>query len=135
MSKRIEDIEGVGPAYGRRLREAGIRTPAELLQAGATHEGRRVLATRSGLNEKQILRWVNMSDLFRIRGIATQYAELLEACGVDTVKELQDRDPESLAAALRQANEERRLVRQVPSRKEVANWVEQARRMPPMVSH
>ena len=88
MAKSIEALEGVGPVYGKKLRDIGCHNPAKLLQDGASRKGRRMIAERSGLSESLVLRCVNMADLFRIKGVATQYAELLEAAGVDTVKEL-----------------------------------------------
>ncbi len=135
MAYRIEDIEGIGPAYGAKLREAGIQTTADLLSACATRVGRRALAERCGIDEKRLLTWANMADLMRIRGIGPQYAELLEAAGVDTVKELRNRNAANLTAAMREVNEKRRLVRAVPFEKSVARWIEEARGLDPAITH
>jgi len=135
MKKRIETIEGIGPVYGEKLRAAGAGTPAALLRAGATRKGRAVLAEKTGLSGSLILRCVNMADLFRIRGVATQYAELLEAAGVDTVKELRNRRADSLAAKMREVNGARRLCRLLPAEKTVAGWIEQAKTLAPVVEY
>ncbi len=135
MAKSIEAIEGIGPAYGAKLREIGCSSPAKLLKAGADRQGRKQIAERSGISDSIILRCVNMADLFRIKGVATQYAELLEAAGVDTVKELRNRNAANLAEAMKNTNAEKKLVRLVPSLKSVENWVEQAKSLPPVVTY
>ncbi len=135
MAKTIEDIEGIGPAYGERLRAAGVRTPAQLLEVGRTRKLREDLEERTGLAGNLILRWVNMADLFRIKGVAGQYAELLETAGVDTVKELARRNADKLAAELVRINAEQRLARANPSMSSVRSWVEQAKELPPAVEH
>ena len=135
MNVKIESIEGIGPKTGATLRRAGIATVEKLLEAGCTKPGRRNLASTTGLNEKQLLQCVNMADLFRIKGVASQYAELLEAAGVDTVKELRNRNADNLANKMAEVNAAKKLVRAIPSSKVVANWVEQAKVLPPMVSH
>ncbi|MDH3637960.1 MAG: DUF4332 domain-containing protein [Gammaproteobacteria bacterium] len=135
MAKSIEAIEGIGPAYGAKLRAVGCVSPARLLKAGATRKGRKEVAEKSGVSESIILRCVNMADLFRIKGVATQYAELLEASGVDTVKELRNRSPQNLTAKMREVNAQKRLCRQAPSEKMVSNWVSQAKSLTPMVTY
>ena len=135
MAKSIEALEGVGPVYGKKLRDIGCHSPAKLLQDGATRKGRKMIAERSGLSESLVLRCVNMADLFRIKGVATQYAELLEAAGVDTVKELRNRNASNLTQAMQEANAKKRLVRQVPGEKMVSNWVQQAKSLPPLVTY
>ena len=135
MANSIEAIEGIGPVYGEKLRKIGCASPARLLQDGATRKGRKMIAEKAGISEAIVLRCVNMADLFRLRGVATQYAELLEAAGVDTVKELRNRNPANLAQALRDTNARKRLVRQVPSDKMVTDWVAQAKKLPPAVSY
>lgn len=135
MSKRIEDIEGIGPRTGAALRGAGVRSVSALLERGCTRRGRAELAAQTKLSEKQLLRCVNMADLFRIRGVASQYAELLEAAGVDTVKELRNRNPENLAGKMAEVNASKRLVRATPSAKVVAKWVALAKELPPKVSY
>ena len=135
MAKRIEDIEGIGEVYGRKLRAVGVSNSAKLLAAGATRKGRADLVARTGLNESMVLRCVNMADLFRINGVASQYAELLEAAGVDTVKELRNRRADNLAAKMLEVNTAKRLCRLVPSVRVVAGWIEQAKSLPPAVSY
>lgn len=135
MAKSIEALEGVGPVFGKKLRDIGCHSPAKLLKDGASRKGRRMIAERSGLSDSLVLRCVNMADLFRIKGVATQYAELLEAAGVDTIKELRNRNPANLAQAIREANAKKRLVRQVPSEKMVTDWIQQAKSLPPLVTY
>lgn len=135
MAKRIEDIEGIGSKFGELLRNEGIRTPAQLLKQGATPQGRKHVSERSGIDEQQILKWVNMCDLFRIKGVAGQYAELLEAVGVDTVKELRNRNPENLAEKIREVNAQRRLVRQKPTNRQIQDWVEHAKSLEPVITY
>jgi len=132
---RLEQIEGVVPVYAEKLREAGIDTMDELLQVGGTPKGRKEIAEKSGLSEANILTWVNHVDLFRIKGVGEEYADLLEAAGVDTVVELAQRNPTNLHAALASANEQRKRVRQLPSEAQVADWVQQAKRLPRAVSY
>lgn len=135
MSESIKAIEGIGTRYTEVLNKAGIRTTRELLKRGADRKGRQALATETGLSEDLILKWVNMADLFRIKGIASQYAELLEAAGVDTVKELRNRNSENLIEKITEVNGSKRLVRQVPAASRVADWVKQARTLAPVVSY
>lgn len=137
MSKSIESIEGIGPKYGAKLRKIGCSSPSKLLQDGATRKGRREIAKNAGISESIVLRCVNMADLFRIKGVASQYAELLEAAGVDTVKELRNRNPKNLHKAMLETNsrKRKRLVRQPPSEKMVTNWVAQAKKLKPSISY
>lgn len=135
MAKSIEAIEGIGPTYGAKLRAAGCGSPAKLLAEGGTRKGRKMIAEKTRISESIILRCVNMADLFRVKGVASQYAELLEAAGVDTVKELRNRNAANLVQAMRDTNAKKRLVRQPPSEKLVANWITQAKRLAPAVSH
>ncbi|WP_422020238.1 DUF4332 domain-containing protein [Pyruvatibacter mobilis] len=135
MSYPVEDIEGVGPAYAEALAKAGIKTTEDLLAIGAARNGRGDIAAQSGLSEKLILKWVNHADLMRISGVGGEFAELLEAAGVDTVKELQHRNAENLAETMKSTNEEKNLTRVVPSADMVAKWIEQAKGMEPAVSH
>ncbi len=131
----IEKIEGIGPAMAEKLQNAGVRTVASLLKKGATPKGRKEIAEKSGISDAQILKWVNMADLFRIKGVASQYAELLEAAGVDTVKELAMRNPGNLRKAMEEVNNQKRLVRALPSPDAVASWVQQAKNLPRAVSY
>ncbi len=135
MSKTIESIEGIGQAKGKKLRSCGCTSVSKLLAMGGTKKGRAQLAKQSGISESVILKAVNMADLFRIKGIATQYAELLEAAGVDTVKELRNRNVANLTAKMAEVNGKKKLVRQVPSAAMVEKWVSQAKELPPAVSY
>lgn len=132
---RLTDIEGIGPAYEEKLRSAGIASCETLLEQGATSKGRAEIATSSGIDDSRILRFVNHADLFRIKGVGGEYAELLEASGVDSVPELAQRNAENLAKRMAEVNEQKRLVRAVPSSKSVSAWVEQAKTLPRIVSH
>lgn len=127
MSINVEEIEGVGPVLAGKLREAGIKTVADLLTACAAPKGRHDLAERTGLAEKQLLKWANMADLMRVSGIGPEFSELLEAAGVDTVKELRGRNAENLAAKLAEVNTAKKLTRRVPSEAEVVRWIESAK--------
>lgn len=135
MSKSIEKIEGIGPKLGEALRNAGIRTVTDLLDKGGDKSGRRKIATDTGISENRLLKCVNMADLFRINGVASQYAELLEHAGVDTVKELKHRNAENLAEKMAEVNAQKKLVRRPPSAIVVKGWVSQAQELPPKVSH
>ncbi len=135
MAKSIESIEGIGPKLGKALRAAGIRSVNGLLKAGADKKSRAALAETTGISEKRILKCVNMADLFRINGVASQYAELLECAGVDTVKELKHRNAENLAAKMAEVNEAKNLVRRPPSAAVVSDWVAQAKKLPGVVTY
>ena len=135
MTRSIESIEGIGPKLGAALRTAGVRSVAGLLKAGADKKSRKALAEKSGISEKRILKCVNMADLFRINGVASQYAELLECAGVDTVKELKHRNAENLAAKMAEVNEAKSLVRRPPSAAVVTDWVAQAKKLPGVVTY
>lgn len=135
MAKSIEKIEGIGPKLGEALRSAGVRTVDDLLEAGADKKSRNTLADKTGISEARILKCVNMADLFRINGVASQYAELLECAGVDTVKELQHRNAENLASKMAEVNEAKGLVRRPPSATVVNDWISQAQKLPAKVTH
>jgi predicted flap endonuclease-1-like 5' DNA nuclease len=135
MAKSIERIEGIGPKTGAALRNAGVRTVESLLEMAADKKSRSALAEKTGISEALILKCVNMADLFRINGVASQYAELLECAGVDTVKELKHRNPENLAAAMAEVNKAKNLVRRAPSSAVVSDWVAQAKKLPAKISH
>ncbi len=132
---KIENIEGIGVKYGEMLRKAGISRSHHLLERGATRKGRKELATATGLDETQILKWTNMCDLMRINGVGEEFSELLEAAGVDTVKELAQRKAENLHKAILEANEKRKLVRQLPSLKQCESWVAQAKSLNPIMTY
>lgn len=125
--KEIEYIEGIGPVFGQKLRGAGIVTVIDLLVNGATRRGRKQISDQTGLAQSQILTWVNHVDLFRIKGVAQEYADLLEQSGVDTVVELAQRNPANLHKRMLDINEQRALVRRAPHASEVQSWVEQAK--------
>ena len=135
MSYKVIDIEGVGEVFAKKLNEAGIETAEEYLEVCATPAGRKGLAEKTEISSKLILKWANHTDLFRIPGVGPQFAELLEAAGVDTVKELRHRNPASLAAKLEEVNEEKKLTRRVPSEKEVAKMVEAAKELNPKMTY
>lgn len=132
---KIADIEGIGPAYAEKLAQAGVKTVEGLLKAGATPKGRKDIAEASGLKEGLILDWTNMADLFRIKGVSSQYAELLKAAGVDTIKEMRNRNPENLHAKMAEVNAEKKLVRQLPSAAQVVAMVEQAKSLEPVITY
>ncbi|MCZ2127734.1 MAG: DUF4332 domain-containing protein [Anaerolineales bacterium] len=121
------EIEGIGPARAEKLQAAGVRGVNGLLQAGATRKGRLDLAKATGFTPKAILEWVNRADLFRVKGVGTQYSDLLEASGVDTVVELSKRKPEALLEAMDKVNAKKKLVRQLPTLDAVKDWVKQAK--------
>ncbi|MDO4691771.1 MAG: DUF4332 domain-containing protein [Porphyromonadaceae bacterium] len=127
---KIEELEGIGAAYGEKLRATGITTTDKLLEACRTKKQRRDLAELAGIDEAKILKWANMTDLFRINGVGSEYAELLEAAGVDTVKELAHRNAENLLAKMEEVNETKKLVRRTPSIKNVEDWIAQAKELP-----
>jgi predicted flap endonuclease-1-like 5' DNA nuclease len=135
MAYKIIEIEGIGPAYAEKLGLAGIKTVEGLLESGKDKGGRKKIAEASGLDEGRILDWVNMADLFRIKGISSQNAEILKAAGVDTVKELRNRNAENLHAKIAEVNAEKKLVRQIPSLSAVTKFIEQAKELPPVVTH
>jgi len=135
MAYKITDIEGIGPAFAEKLALAGIKSVEGLLDAGKSKAGRKAIADASGLDTKKILVWVNMADLFRVKGVSSQNAELLKAAGVDTVKELRTRKPENLQAKMTEVNAEKNLVRQVASLGQVEGFVAAAKELDPMVTH
>jgi len=134
-NKKIDEIEGIGPATAEKFRGAGVKDTDGLLEKGGTKAGRKVLAEASGLSESRILDFVNMADLFRIKGVGAEFAELLEAAGVDTVKELATRNAANLAEKLAEVNAEKKLTRRVPNASQVEEWVKQAGQLPAKVSH
>jgi len=134
-SYRIEAIEGIGKTYGDKLSGIGIKTTKSLLDQAATPKQRKALAESSGIDDKRILKFANLADLMRVKGVATQYSELLEAAGVDTVKELRNRKPANLQARMAEVNEEKKLVRSVPSLSAVEKWVASAKELDPVLKY
>lgn len=131
----IRDIEGIGDASAEKLEAAGIKTVEALLEQGGTAAGRTKIEEATGLSGKNILTWVNHADMFRIKGVAGQFAELLEASGVDTVVELGTRNAANLATKMAEVNAEKNLANRVPSESEVEKWVAEAKELPRAVSH
>ena len=135
MTYKIVDIEGIGPVYGEKLVAIGIATVDQLLKKGATPKGRQEIEEATGIDHGRILTWVNHADLFRVKGIGPQFSELLEAAGVDTVKELRNRNAKNLAAKILEVNDEKHLVRRVPVEEEVARFIEIAKTLEPVVTY
>ncbi len=131
----VEAIEGIGNVYAKKLKELGIKTVEDLLKAGAKKSDRRKLAKSLGISEKKILEWVNRADLFRIPGVGEEYSDLLEQAGVDTVVELAKRNPDNLYEELVKVNEKKKLVRRLPTRKQVAAWVQAAKKMKRVIEY
>ena len=132
---KIIDVEGIGPVYAEKLLEAGIKDTDVLLEKCAKPAGRKALAEETGISPKLILTWTNHADLIRINGIGPQFAELLEAAGVDTGKELKHRKPENLHPKLVEINEEKNLVGRVPALKEVERMVAEAGELPAVMEY
>jgi predicted flap endonuclease-1-like 5' DNA nuclease len=131
----LQKIEGIGVKYAQTLKAAGVRSIEKLLEAGVTPKGRQALAEKTGISVKLILEWVNLADLFRIKGIGEEYSDLLEEAGVDTVPELAQRNPANLYEALEKVNAQKKLVRQLPTRVQVESWVDQAKALPRVVTY
>lgn len=134
MTKLI-DIEGIGPVYAAKLQEAGVGSAEALLEMGATPKGRKEIAEKSGISDNLILEWVNHVDLYRIRGVGSEYSDLLEEAGVDTVPELAQRNPEHLLEKMTAVNSEKKLVRRLPVLSQVQSWVEQAKKLDRKVNY
>lgn len=135
MAYKVIDIEGVGAAYAEKLHAAGVEKASQLLEKCATPAGRKALEEATDISGKLILKWCNHADLFRVKGVGPQFAELLEAAGVDTVKELAHRNAENLAAKMLEVNEEKHLVRRVPVVKEIQKMVDQAKELPGVLTY
>ncbi len=131
----IDTIEGIGVQYGRTLRKVKVRTTEALLRRGATRKGRKELSEATGLSQHMILEWVNRADLMRVKGVGEEYSDLLEAAGVDTVKELRTRRAANLTVAMAEVNDRKRLVRRLPTESMVERWVDHARKLPPVVEY
>ncbi len=132
---KLDNIEGIGAAYQKKLNWAGIGSVEDLLDKGATPKGRKDVAAKSGISDALILKWVNHADLYRIKGIGSEYADLLEAAGVDTVVELAQRKPDNLCQKLVEVNTAKKLVRKLPALSQVEDWVKQAKGLKRIVTY
>jgi predicted flap endonuclease-1-like 5' DNA nuclease len=135
MAYKIIDIQGIGPVFAEKLIAVGIDTDAKLLAAGATAKGRKELEEKTGIRGDLILTWVNHADLFRVKGVGPQFAELLEAAGVDTVKELRNRNAANLAAKMLEINEAKHLCKRTPVEKEIQKYIDAAKALEPVVTY
>ena len=133
--RTLIDIEGIGEVYARKLKDAGVPTPEALLKTGSTPKGRQEIAEKSGISGKLILVWINHVDLLRVKSMSPDWAELLEAAGVDTVPELAQRAPENLLAKLLEVNQEKKLARELPTLTVVEGWIEQAKQLPRVITY
>jgi predicted RecB family nuclease len=131
----IDAVEGIGQRTATKLRKNGIRTTDALLKRAGDRKGRRQLASETGFTEKQLLEWVNRSDLMRCKGIGGEYSDLLESAGVDTIKELRRRNAASLTNKMVEINEKKKLVRRLPTESMVSRWIESAKGLEPSVKH
>ncbi len=131
----IATIEGIGPVFAEKLTAAGVKTVEALLDKAKDPKGRKALAEASGIDEKKILNWANKADLMRLKGVGEEYSDLLEAAGVDTVKELKHRNAENLHAKMTEVNEAKKLVRALPTLKAVTDWIEQAKVLPAVMTY
>jgi predicted flap endonuclease-1-like 5' DNA nuclease len=133
---KIQDVEGIGPVFADRLKAAGVDTTDELLERGASSAGRANLAAAAGITEKQLLEWVNHADLMRLNGVGSEYADLLEAAGVDSCAELAQRNAANLAQTFQELDAARpNWIRQIPSEATVAGWIEEAKTLGLVVTH
>ena len=135
MSYPLTDIEGIDSGTAALLKSVGIRSSNGLLEAARTSRARKALALKIGLSEKQLLKWVNLADCMRVRGISREYADLLRASGVDTVTALKYRNPAKLAESMAAINRTRKLVRVLPSEKKVRRWIDHAKTLPPKITY
>jgi predicted flap endonuclease-1-like 5' DNA nuclease len=131
----IKDVEGIGPKYAEKLKKAGVRSTDKLLEKGATPAMRKTLEEQTGIGHDLILEWVNHVDLYRIKGVGSEYSDLLEEAGVDSVPELAQRKPENLAAAMAETNKKKKIVRKLPTEKMVKKWVEEAKKLPRIIKY
>ncbi|MCZ2108794.1 MAG: DUF4332 domain-containing protein [Dehalococcoidia bacterium] len=132
---KVIDIEGIGPKYAETLEAADVKTTEKLLEVGGTAKGRKELAEKTSISERLILEWVNRADLMRVKGVGSEFSDLLEASGVDTVKELATRRADNLLAKMLEVNEAKKLVRRVPTANEVEAWIADAKTLPPAITY
>lgn len=131
----IKNIEGIGPIYAEKLEAVGVKSTEQLLEAGSSRKGRQDLAEKTGISETLILEWVNLADLIRVPGIGEEYSDLLEEAGVDTIKELRNRNPENLHKTILEVNARKKLVRHVPGLSQVEAWVKAAKELEAKVTY
>jgi predicted flap endonuclease-1-like 5' DNA nuclease len=132
---KLEDVEGIGKVYAQKLINAGLASTQNLLDKGATPQGRKAIAEKSGISETLVLEWVNHVDLFRIKGVGSEYADLLEAAGVDTVPELAQRNAANLQQKMAEVNATKKLVRRLPVLSQVEDWIKQAKTLPRVIKY
>ncbi|MEN6534344.1 MAG: DUF4332 domain-containing protein [Bryobacteraceae bacterium] len=135
MAIKIEEVEGIGPVYAEKLVAAGVKTDVEMLAKAGSAKGRTELSAKTGITVALILKWTNHVDLMRIDGVGPQFAELLEATGVDTVKELAQRNAANLAVKMGEVNKQKKLAGTAPAESQVADWIRQAEKLPAMISY
>jgi predicted flap endonuclease-1-like 5' DNA nuclease len=135
MAYKIDEIEGIGPAYREKLSVAKIATTDDLLNLCSKPSGRKEVAEKTGLSQTHLLKWSNLADLMRVSGLGPQYSELLEASGVDTIKELRNRNAENLAEKMKEVNEAKNLAKATPSATVVQGWIDAAKKLEPMISY
>jgi predicted flap endonuclease-1-like 5' DNA nuclease len=135
MGYAIEEVEGIGPAYASKLAQVGIKNTEGFLKLCADRSGRKKVAEKTGIAETLLLKWANLADLMRLKGIGPQFSELLEAAGVDTVKELRNRNLSNLAEKLSAIQKAKKITRATPSDTQVARWIEEAKKVEPKISH
>ncbi len=135
MSYKIDEIEGIGPSYAQKLSAAKIRTTNDLLKYCSSAKGRSTVCETSGVSESQLLKWTNLADLMRVSGIGSEYSELLEAAGVDTIKELRNRNADNLAAKMKEVNTSKKLTRMTPSAKTVQHWIDNAGKLSGVITY
>ncbi len=127
---KLNEIEGLDETMEEKLKSAGITSAEELVAASATKENRTDLAKKIDVPEKVILKWANRADLARIKGVGIEYADLLEAAGVDTIPELAQRKADHLLVKLTAVNEEYKFVKKLPTEKQLEDWISQAKELP-----
>lgn len=135
MAYDIKEIEGIGPAFADKLAAAKIETTDDLLKLCCDSKGRKSVSGTTGVSESQLLKWSNLADLMRVSGIGPQFSELLEASGVDTIKELRTRNAENLAVSMEKANQQKHLAKASPSAKTIQGWIDKAKDMAPTITH
>lgn len=131
----IDAIAGLDPKSATRFRKSRVRTTEALLKRAATRRDRKALAAATRLDEKQILVWLNRADLMRVKGVGSEYSDLLESAGVDTIKELRRRNPASLTKKMTQINEAQKLVQRLPTEGMVEGWIAHASQLEPIISY